>query len=80
MILDGEDHFYARKFCCMTNDPSQHLFIVRMWQEVGSRKLDRWPGPFEQRPLAQRLYFPSPDDLSNIIMLTLNNKVEEDRV
>jgi hypothetical protein len=55
------------------NDRSQHLFIVRMWQEVDSRKPDQWRGSVEHVPSAQRLYFASLGDLNDFITLRLNS-------
>ncbi len=60
------------------NDRSQHLFIVRMWQEVGSHKPDQWRGSVEHVPSAQRLYFASMGDLNDFITLRLNGKPAED--
>jgi len=75
MILDSEDHFYSpEELLPKTNDRSQHLFIVRMWQEVGSRKADQWRGSVEHVPSAQRLYFASLGDLNDFITLRLNSK------
>jgi len=61
-----------------TNDRSQHLFIVRMWQEQGSRKPDQWRGSVEHVPSAQRLYFASLGDMNDFITLRLNSKPVQD--
>jgi hypothetical protein len=62
----------------MTNDRSQHLFIVRMWQEPGNRNPDQWRGSVEHVPSAQRLYFASLGDLNDFITLRLNSKPPDD--
>jgi len=51
----------------------QHLFIVRIWQERSQVAPDRWRGSVEHVPSAQRLYFTSLGDLTDFIILSLNN-------
>ncbi len=58
----------------MTGDRSQHLFIVRMWQEPGKSMPTGWRGAVEHVPSAQRLYFASLGDLNDFITLRLNSK------
>ncbi|MFZ5916957.1 MAG: hypothetical protein ACOYZ7_08500 [Chloroflexota bacterium] len=53
----------------------QHLFIVRIWQERSQVAPDRWRGSVEHVPSAQRLYFTSLGDLTDFIILSLNNPV-----
>jgi hypothetical protein len=57
-----------------TGDRSQHLFIVRMWQEPGAGKTSQWRGSVEHVPSAQRLYFASLADLNDFITLRLNRE------
>jgi hypothetical protein len=63
-----------------TKDRSQHLFIVRMWQEPGDHKPDQWRGSVEHVSSAQRLYFASLDDLNDFITLRLNSRPAQDDV
>ncbi len=56
-----------------TSRRSEHLFIVRLWQEAGQPPGSPWRGSVEHVPSAQRFYFTSLDDLNDFITLRLNS-------
>ncbi len=75
MVLDSKDNPLSTEALLPdTNERSQHLFIVRMWQEPSSPKPPGWRGSVEHVPSAQRLYFASLGDLNDFITLRLNSK------
>jgi hypothetical protein len=45
----------------------QHLFIVRMWQELGEETCSEWRGSVKHVPSGQQLYFTSLADLDDFI-------------
>lgn len=51
---------------------SEHLFVVRVWQEPEQVKSGEWRGSIEHVGSGQRLYFVSLDDLNDFIALRLN--------
>lgn len=52
---------------------SEHLFIVRVWQEPEQIKTAEWRGSIEHVPSGQRLYFTSFNDLNDFIRLRLTS-------
>jgi hypothetical protein len=57
----------------MSSNPkrSEHLFIVRIWQEPEQTRAGEWRGSIEHVPSGQRLYFVSFNDLSDFIRLRM---------
>lgn len=55
----------------MNETPSrpQHLFIVRLWSEMGNLPQAPFRGSVEHIPTGQKFYFTSLDDLSDFIAL-----------
>jgi hypothetical protein len=55
----------------MNEKPSrpQHLFIVRLWSETEDLSQASYRGSVEHIPTGQKLYFTSPDDLTDFIAL-----------
>jgi hypothetical protein len=56
-----------------TTQNSQHLFLVRMWQEGTPPSSKAWRGSVEHVPSGQRIYFSSLRDLDDFIVLRLQN-------
>jgi len=52
---------------------SEHLFVVRVWQEPEQVQSSGWRGSIEHVPSGQRLYFVSFNDLNDFIRLRLTN-------
>jgi len=48
---------------------TEHLFIVRVWQEPTQIAPAHWRGSIEHIPSAQRVYFESLQDLTDFIAL-----------
>jgi hypothetical protein len=62
-----------------TGDPAaqeqtQHLFIVRIWNESQQPVAGQWRGSVEHVPSRQQLYFAALSDLNDFITLRLNGK------
>ena len=62
-----------------TGDPAaqeqtQHLFIVRIWNELQQPVAGQWRGSVEHVPSRQQLYFAALSDLNDFITLRLNGK------
>ncbi len=51
---------------------TEHLFIVRVWQEPTQTAPAHWRGSIEHVPSAQRVYFESLQDLSDFIALRVS--------
>ncbi len=50
--------------------PSEHLFVVRIWQEPGQRNAASiWRGSVQHVTSGQRLYFASLRDMNDFITL-----------
>jgi len=52
---------------------SQHLFVVRIWQEPGRAPSTQWHGSVEHIPSGQRIYFTAMRDLNDFISLRLGS-------
>jgi hypothetical protein len=52
---------------CEMTKRQQHLFIVRMWQELGDEIDSEWRGSVEHVPSGQRIHFTSLVDLNDFI-------------
>ncbi len=58
---------------------SEHLFIVRIWQEASQTLAGPWRGSVEHVPSAQRLYFASLNDLTDFIALRVNGSLQAEK-
>lgn len=54
-----------------------HLFIVRIWQEVGETAVSEWRGMIEHIPTQKRMPLTSLADLNDFISWRLAGAVEE---
>jgi hypothetical protein len=61
-----------------TGDRSEHLFVVRIWQEPDRLGPERRRGSIEHVPSGQRLYFTSLADMNDFITLRLSPVATED--
>lgn len=52
---------------------TEHLFIVRLWQEQEKTLSGEWRGFVEHVPSQQRIYFVSLNDLTDFIRLRIGN-------
>ncbi len=61
------------------NNPcrSQHLFIVRLWNESTTLP-DQWRGSVEYTLTGQKFYFTSMEDMNDFIKLCLNGSCNSD--
>jgi hypothetical protein len=60
-----------------TSSRTEHLFIVRVWQEPSQSAPAHWRGSVEHVPSGQRVYFESLNDLTDFIALRLNGGAQE---
>lgn len=56
-----------------SGERSQHLFLVRIWQEPSSSASVGWRGLVEHVPSQQRMYFKSLRDLDDFILLRVQS-------
>lgn len=55
----------------LVTERTEHLFIVRVWQEPTQTAPAHWRGSIEHIPSAQRVYFESLQDLADFIAMRL---------
>ncbi len=61
------------------SERSEHLFIVRVWQEPAQIQAGTWRGSIEHVSSGQRLYFTSFNDLNDFIRWRLVRTEQEPR-
>jgi hypothetical protein len=54
-----------------------HLFIIRIWQEVGETAVSEWRGTVEHIPTHKRMPITSLSDLNDFISWRLAGSIEE---
>ncbi len=59
------------------SERSEHLFVVRIWQEHEQIKTGGWRGSIDHVPSGRRLYFVSLNDLNDFIRLRLNTPLQD---
>lgn len=61
----------------MPKQRSQHVFVVRLWQETDANAPPQWRGVVNHVSFQQQLYFTSLADLMDFIHWQINRRSDE---